>query len=136
MQGQNFSHLALRGFVPRGLPPLALHIRQQGAVFPSSPLFCKGYSHFVSSIHKAQFPLEQMLAPLIVQLREAELHDVFGRAPDLLLVPFGLRHHQEPLGLTALPQVKLRAAEMRLNAPRILYCFDVPVIGCESDGVF
>ena len=43
---------------------------------------------------------------------------------------------EEPLGLTALPQVKLRAAKMGFEAPRILHCFNLLVIRRESDGVF
>ena len=43
---------------------------------------------------------------------------------------------QKPLSLAFLPQVELWAAEMRLDAPRILHRFDLLVIGGESDRIF
>ena len=67
-----------------------------------------------------------------------------GRAPvgqrelprqrdDLAPVPkrcrFQSSQRVEPLGLTALPQVKLGAHEMRFDAPRVLHRFDALVIG-------
>jgi hypothetical protein len=79
--------------------------------------------------------LECLSAPVIVHLRESELHDRRSRTSDLSLVSFRLRHREQPLGLTASPQMKLRAHEMRFDAPRMLHCFDVLVIGREAEPV-
>jgi len=58
---------------------------------------------------------------------------------DLVPVPPGgwLRSAQreEPLRVGGLPQVQLRAAEMRLNAPWILHGFDALVIGRQLEPI-
>jgi hypothetical protein len=79
--------------------------------------------------------LERLIFPRWVHLRESELHDHALGSTFLVLVPFGLSQGQEPLGFGGLPQVKLRAAEMGLDAPRILHLGNVLVIGLQGKGV-
>ena len=66
-------------------------------------------------------------------------HRVIGQRDDLVPVPPGgwLRSAQreEPPRVGGLPQVQLRAAEMRLNAPWILHGFDALVIGRQVERI-
>jgi hypothetical protein len=52
-----------------------------------------------------------------------------------LFVPFGLPQSEEPLGFTALPQLELRTAKMRFDAPSTLHRFYVLLVGGKRDGV-
>jgi hypothetical protein len=68
-----------------------------------------------------------------------EQRELSCQRDDLAPIPqrgrFWSSQREQSFSVGGLPQVQMRAAEMFLNAPRIIYRFDAPVIGRQVESI-